>query len=185
MKHHAFRQTDRRACPWACLVICLAVMVGGCQSKEIPLSKAAQACKQGLLGEMNKLTPPLVVPVAKQDWPAVAAILEKSFENMEKEGRFIPVRLVVLDRDGITRGFFPQREGQLNFSNYEPTRMVFEEKKITQAVLYLAGAKIYILMAPILWQDQVTGAVVMGFPEKDLEKWKVPEKEFLSIDFNQ
>jgi hypothetical protein len=186
MKFDSRGQTAKRACSWAFLVICLAVMLGGCQSKEIPLSKAAQACKQGLLGEMNMLTTALAGPVAKQEWEAAIPILQTSFEKLEKEGKFIPVRVVVLDRDSITQGAFPPRKGgPLDFSKYEPARIVFAQKRKTQAMLYLEGKKIFIFMAPLLQQDQVIGAVTMGFPEGELQKWKVTEKEFLSIDFNQ
>jgi hypothetical protein len=186
MKLDSRGQTAKRACPWAFLVICLAVMLGGCQSKEIPLSKAAQACKQGLLGEMSMLTTALAEPAAKKDWGAVEPILQTSFDKLEKGGKFVPFRIGVLDRDGTTQGMLPPRKGgPLNFSSYEPGRVVFGQKRITQARLYLEGKKIFIVMAPILQQDHITGAVVMGFSEEELQKWHVPEKEFLSIDFNQ
>jgi hypothetical protein len=179
-------RTARRMGPWACLAICLAVILGGCQAKEPPLNKQAQVVRTGLLGEMNKLTTALTGPVAKQDWGAVETILQASSEKMEKEGKFIPMRIAVLDLDGITQGMFPPRKGEpLDFRNYQPAKIVFEQKRKTQARLYLEGKKIFILMAPILQQDKVTGAVVMAFPEAELQKWHVPEKEFLGIDFNQ
>ena len=186
MRHGALYKIVKRACPWVYLVICLVVIVGGCQKKEIPLSKAAQTCKETLLAEMNGLTTALAGPVAKQDWGALEPILQTSFEKLEKDGKFVPARLGVLDRDGITQGMFPLRKGgPLDFRNYEPVKVVYEQKRKTQAMLHLEGKKIFIFMAPLLQQDQVTGAVVMGFPEEELQKRRVPEKEFLSIDFNQ
>jgi hypothetical protein len=186
MRQARLCRTARRIGPWAYLVICLAVISGGCQSKEIPLSKAAQTCKKALLGEMSMLTTALAEPVAKQDWEALIPILQMSYEKMEKEGKFVPFRIGVLDRDGIVQGMFPPRKGgRLDFSNYDPAKVVYEQKRKTQAMLYLEGKKIFTFMAPLLQQDRVTGAVAMVFPEEELQKWHVPEKEFLSIDFNQ
>jgi hypothetical protein len=186
MKDNALCQTARRACPWAYLVICLAVILGGCQSKETPLSKQAQAVRQELLGEMTQLSGALAEPVAKQEWQALGPILQSSYQEMKKQGRLVPIRIVVLDRDGLIQDRFPPTsQEKLDFSKYEPTKIVFGQKRKTQARLYLEGKKIFIVMAPLLQQDQVTGAVVMGFSEEELQKWQVPEKEFLSIDFNQ
>jgi hypothetical protein len=186
MRSVCFGQTARRAYPGVCLVICLAMILGGCQSKEIPLSKAADSCRKALLGEMNMLKAALAGPVSKQDWGAVEPILQSSFEKLKQEGKFIPFRIGVLDQNAISRGMFPPRKGEaLDFSNYQPGRTVYEQKRITQAMLYLEGKKIFVLIAPLLQTDQVSGAVAMVFPEEEIQKWHVPEKEFLSIDFNK
>jgi hypothetical protein len=186
MRFDSLGQTARRLCPWVCLVICLAIILGGCQKKEVPLNKAGEACRKALLGEMNMLTEALAGAVAKQDWGALEPILQTSLEKLKKEGKFVPFRIGVLDQNAITRAMFPPREGgALDFRNYQPAQTVFEQKKKTQAMLYLEGKKIFILVAPILQQDQITGAVVLAFPEAELQKWQVSDKEFLSIDFNQ
>jgi hypothetical protein len=186
MRFDFLGQIARRACPWVCLAICLGMILGGCGKKETPLSKAAQTCKKTLLAEMNMLTTSLAGPVAKQDWGTVETILQTSFEKLQKESMFAPVRLGVLDRDGIIQGMYPpKKDGSMDFSNYQPARIVYEQKRKTTAMLYLEGNKIFIFISPILQQDQVTGAVVMVFPDEGLQKWKVSEKEFLSIDFNQ
>jgi hypothetical protein len=186
MRSNLSGQFAKRACPWVGLVICVALILGGCQKKEVPLSKAAEACKQALLGEMNMLKAALAGPAAKQDWGAVEPILQSSFEKLKQEGKFIPFRIGVLDQNTITKGMFPPRKGEaLDFSNYQPGRTVYEQKRISQAMLYLEGKKIFVLIAPLLQQNRVTGAVVMAFPEEELQKGNVPEKEFLSIDFNQ
>jgi hypothetical protein len=187
MKQNVLGQTARRARSWVYLVICLTVILGGCSKKEVPLSKAGETCKKTLLAEMNMLTTALTGPVAQQDWGAVNTILQTSFEKLQKEkGMFAPDRLGVLDRDGITQGVFPTRRiGKMDFGNYQPARVVYEQKRMTQTMLYLEGNKIYVLIGPLLQKDQLTGAVVMIFSEESLQKWHVPEKEFLGIDFNQ
>jgi hypothetical protein len=186
MKHKVLCQTAGRAYPWVCLVVCLAMILGGCGKKEVPLSKAAQTCRKSLLAEMKMLTTALTGPVAKQDWGSVQTILQTSLEKLQKAGMYAPDRIGVMDRDGITQGMFPPRKiASMDFSNYQPARTVYEQKRITQAMLYLEGNKIFILIAPLLQKDQLTGAVAMIFPDESLQKWQVSEKEFLGIDFNQ
>jgi hypothetical protein len=104
---------------------------------------------------------------------------------MQRSGRAAGMYLAVLDRNGIMQDRFPPKKVEhLDFRNYGPAQMVFQEKKKAQAMLYLGGSKIFVLMAPLLKDDQVVGAVAMGFPEEELQRWNVPEKEFLSIDLN-
>ena len=180
-------QFARSVCLWACLVIMLALMAGGCQSKTAPLSKNAEALKQQLLSEMNTLTAALVAPVAKQDWQAVESILPAKMAELKKRGDVTPANIVVLDKNAISQARFPAGEAHqgLDFMNYQPAQLVFTEKKKTRAQLFRGDKKIYVCIAPILQQDQVIGAVAMGFPEEDLKIWKVSEQEFLNIDFNQ
>jgi hypothetical protein len=186
MKRNVLCQTTRWTRSWVYLVICLAMILGGCSKKEVPLSKAAETCKKSLLAEMNMLTASLTGPASQQDWGTVKTILQTSFGKMQKEGMFAPDRIGVLDRDGITQGVFPLRGiGKMDFRNYQPAQIVYEQKKITQTMLYLEGNKIFVLIAPLLQKDQVSGAAVMIFPEESLKKWHVPEKEFLSINFNK
>jgi hypothetical protein len=167
-------------------LICLAVILGGCGGQEPPLSKEAQALKKDLLGEMNTLTAALVEPVEKQDWEAVNPILKTSYEKLEKKGKLVPVRIGVMDRNGILQLTYPFREAEgFDFYNFQPVKRVYVNKRKAQAKLYVGKDKIFVLMAPILQKDQVTGVVLMALSEKELQnKWKVSEKEFLNIDFN-
>ena len=80
-------QKVRRACSLISLVMCLVVILGGCGEKAPPLSKEAQALKGKLLGNMGKLTQALTAAVAQQDWEAVRQILQRSYEEMEKQGK--------------------------------------------------------------------------------------------------
>jgi hypothetical protein len=186
MKHDVLCQTFRGARSWVYLVICLAVFLGGCQEKEIPLSKAAQTCKAEMLGEMNMLTTALTGPVAQQDWQAAESILRSSFDKLKKAGKLSPFRVGVFDRHAITQVMVPPRQGEaLDFRNYAPARVVYEQKKMAQAVLYLEGHQIFVLVAPLLQQSQVTGAVVLVFPEEEIQKCHLSDQEFLSIDFNR
>jgi len=168
-------------------LICLALLLGGCQAPKPSLSPKAQALKKQLLGDLNKLTPQLTEPVAQEDWPAVEAILKTAYENMSKEAKLAPEMLVVLDRDGITQVRFPSPdESRFDFSNYTQTKTVFNKKRTDQAALYLKGAKIFVVIAPLLQKDTIIGAVSLAFFADTLEKnWQVSEQEFLSMNLNQ
>lgn len=169
------------------LLICLGVILGGCGSPEPRLSPAAQALKTEVLGEINYLTEQLVPPVANRDWEAVKPVLQASYENVTGEGKPVPWQIVVLDANGISRVRFPSElEGHFDFSNYKPAKTVFNKKKKVQAALYLKGAKIFIVLAPLLQKDKVLGAVALAFSAGELQKtWQVSEEEFLSLDLNQ
>ena len=179
-------QIARSVHPWACLIIMFALMAAGC-SKAAPLSKNAAALKKELLSDMNILTAALSEPVAKQDWQAVESILPAKVAELKKRGDVAPASIVVVDKNAISQARFPAGEHRqgLDFMNYQPAQVVFREKKKTQAQLFIGDKKIFVFIAPILQQDQVIGAVAMGFPEEALKIWKVSEQEFLNIDFNQ
>jgi hypothetical protein len=180
-------QAARLVRSWACLLICLALFLGGCQAKEPPLSKEAQALKKEMLKEIDKLTKALVEPVTKQDWEAIKPILQESYEEIKQAGKLVPGRIVVMDRNGITQDMYPPREGgHWDFSSYKEVREAFDNQKKVTVKIYLKGDKVYGFIAPILQEGKVIGAVVNGFPAKEMEeKWQISEKEFMSIDLNQ
>ncbi len=172
--------------PWLFSLICLVVILGGCGGQRPPLSNQAQTLKKELLGEMKTLSAALVEPVAKQDWETVSNILQTSHEALAKKGKPAPARIAVLDRHGILQVRHPQkREEHFDFYQFEPVKIVYLKKKRAQARLYAGKDKFFIVIAPLLHQEQVAGAVVLGLSAEDLQHtWKVSEKEFLDIDFN-
>lgn len=176
----------KHAQAWVIFFICFAILLGGCQAKTPPLSTEAQDLKQELLKDMDQLTTALSEPVAQQDWEAAKPILQKSFMEMERD-KLAPYRIVVLDRNAVTQVRFPaQKEEQFDYSNYKQTRPVFSEKKKTQFMAFRDGKKLFGLIAPILQQGNINGAVAIAFNENELiSTWKVSEKEFTSIDFNR
>jgi hypothetical protein len=172
---------------WGVLLLCLAVILGGCGTKEPALSPQAQALKKDLVGMLDNLTAQLLEPVSQQDWSAVGHILPTAYGNMQKQATLAPERIVVLDRDGITQARFPSEgEGTFDFSNYTPARIVFREKRTVQATLYFQGKKIFVVLAPLLQKKNLVGAVTLAFPADALERqWNISENQFLSMDLKQ
>jgi hypothetical protein len=181
------RKNVRPLSPSGLFLICLALLLGGCQASKPSLSPEAQALKTKLLGELDKLTPKLTEPVAQQDWPAAEAILQTAFNNMHQEAKLVPETIVALDRNAIIRVRFPSKEQtRFDFSNYTLAKTVFKEKKKVQGKLYLEGMKIFVVLAPLLQKNDLVGGVALAFPADALEKqWHVSEQEFLSINLNQ
>ena len=179
-------QAARLVRPWAYFLICLTLVLGGCQAKEPPLSKEAQALRKELLEEVNKLTTLLIEPVAKQDWEAVKPILKKSYEEMEQGGKLALTKIAVMDPNSIVQDMYPPAAGRhWDFSSYKEVKEVFTNQKKLPMKVYVTGNKVYGLVAPIQQRGKVIGVLVMGFPANVLEKkWQISEKEFMSINFN-
>jgi hypothetical protein len=180
------RKTVRQLKLSGVFLICLALLLGGCQAPRPPLSPEAKALKKQLLGNLKKLTPQLIGPVAQEDWPAANSILETAYKNMQQEGKLVPEMIVVLDRNAITQARFPSpHERRYDFSNYAPAKKVFNEKSKVQAALYFKGTKIFVVIAPILQDNNLVGGVALAYPADALEKqWHVSEKEFMSLNLN-
>lgn len=175
----------RWARPWTYLLVCLVVLLGGCQAKEPQLSEEAQALKKELLREINNLATLVSEPVAKENGEATKKVLQTSYEKMIEGGKFVPTVIVTIDRNGVAQNTFPtRRERHFDFSRYGPVKKVFDKKRKIQAKLYQGETKIFVLIAPLLQKGEVSGAVAMAFSENELEKWKVSENEFLTIAFN-
>ncbi len=172
---------------WACLLICLALFLGGCQAKEPPLSKEAQALKKEMLKEIDKLTKALVEPVTKQDWEATKPILQKSYEEMKQAVKLVSIGIALMDQNGISQDMYPpQEKAHWDFSSYKEVKNAFDNQKIVTIKVYAKGEKVYGIIIPFLQKSKVIGAVVIGFSAKEMEeKRQISEKEFMSIDFNQ
>jgi hypothetical protein len=160
--------------------------LGGCQTEKPQLSKEAQALKKEMLQEMEKITQILVEPVSKKDWKALRPILQKSYEEMEQEGKLIPTRIMVLDRKGISRAIYPPiKKARWDFSSYKQIKKAYEKKMNVGLKGYLRGGKVYGFFVPIFQNTKLLGGVSMGFSANDIEeKWKVSENEFMNINFN-
>ncbi len=182
---HLVKATPRTK-RWGVFLLCLTVLAGACSNP--PPSPEAQALKKEVLEEIKNLTSQLIDPLStEQDWESLRPMLQSSYEIMQAKGKLLPLEIVVLDGDGITRVRFPSEYiRHYNFSKYQPAQAAFTEKRNAQGALYFKGEKIFIIFAPLLQKDKVIGAVGFSFPEDQVRKqWNVSEEDFLKLDFNQ
>ena len=186
MKAYYLFKVLRRKQTWACLLLCVSMLLGGCQREKPPLSKEAQALKKEMLQEMDKIKDKLVEPVSKQDWKALRPILQTSYEEMEQGGKLVPTRIMVLNRKGISRAIYPPiKKARWDFSSYNHIKDAYDNKMNVVFEGFMRGGKLFGFFAPILHKGKVIGGVSMGFPAKEIEeKWKVSENEFMKINFN-
>ena len=186
MKAYYLFKVLRRKQTWACLLLCVSMLLGGCQREKPPLSKEAQALKKEMLQEMDKIKDKLVEPVSKQDWKALRPILQTSYEEMEQGGKLVPTRIMVLNRKGISRAIYPPiKKARWDFSSYKQIKKAYDNKMNVGLTGYLRGGKVYGFFVPLFQNEKLLGGVSMGFSSNDIEeKWKVSENEFMEINFN-
>lgn len=186
MNSFYFFLVGRRIQHWACLLLCVVLFLGGCRTEKPLLSKEAQALKKEMLQEMDKITKRLVEPVSKKDWKALRPILQISYEEIEQGGKLVLTRIMVLDRKGISRAIYPPiKKARWDFRSYKQIREAYDNKMNVGLRGFMRGGKVYGFVAPLVKNGKVIGGVSMGFSSKEIEeKWKVSEKEFMSINFN-
>jgi len=181
-------QAVKRAQIGVVFLICAVVAAGGCSAPQPPPSPQARAFQQQVLQQINNLTEKLTGSLsAGQDWESLKPILQAGYKEMKKQGKPVPQEIVVLDREGITRVRVPSESTRhYDFSQYKPARTALKKKRKGQAILYLKGSKIFIILAPLLQKDKVLGAVALSFSEEEMQKkWQISAEEFLNLDFNQ
>ena len=183
MNSFYFLKIARRVQLWACLLLCVVVFLGGCQTEKPQLSKEAQALKKEMIQVMDRITEKLVEPVSIKDWKALIPILQTFYEEIKQEGDLVPKRIMVLDRKGISRAIYPPiKKARWDFSSYNHIKDAYDNKMNVVFEGFMRGGKLFGFFAPILHKGKVIGGVSMGFPAKEIEeKWKVSEEEFLSI----
>lgn len=175
---------------FAPVVILLALMVlgtAGCGAPRQPVSPEAAALKQEILDTLQHLQKSLVDPVAREDIPAIDAVLAGLAKNSVDICVDCPYRSAVLNKDGVVLTTFPKNDfiGR-DFSSYRIISEPLSRQRITQRQIYRPdGVKMYSVSAPLLRDNKVAGVVVLTLAPLDItKKWRLTEKEFLAINFN-
>jgi C4-dicarboxylate-specific signal transduction histidine kinase len=167
-------------------MVLLTLAALGCGSTAKPPSPEGLAFKKEISGTLGKLQQSLSEPIAKGNVAAINAILKDLSTKTADICVDCPYKTAVLDRGGTLITTFPDNEviGR-NFSSYKMVKEPLQKQKITQSRAYSAsGAKMYFISAPLIVDGKVAGVVVLGLTPKDIEKWRLEEKEFLSLDLN-
>lgn len=174
------------------LVLLLAALVlapiiaGGCAPKAPP-SPAAEAFKKEIRVIVHKLQKSLAAPTAQRDIAALDQILHTTAGTVPGICLDCPYRSGVVDASGILLTTFPKTEiVGMNFSAYARLQESMQRQRITHRVVYLPDrSKMYFINAPLIHEQRVVGAVVLGLTAADLErKWHLSEAEFLALDLN-
>ncbi len=158
----------------------------GCQQAKPPLSPKAAIFVKEVQAAINRIGPPLAVPVARKDGSAVQKALVKAFSVCADacEGMFYNV--FILDQNGVLTAVYPPAEiKKLQFANYTAVKKAFADKKPNQSILYQPdGTPTDIIYVPLIEKGEVAGILALGFEGNQVrEKRGVGEKEFLSLQF--
>lgn len=169
--------------------VLLELGVIGCGKKEPALSKDALAFKKEIKQMFEKYSPLFIEPLSKGDKAAVQATLGKLSSDLTKEGQPLTWGGAVLDKEGITVGTLASGGPQagLNYSNVKQIADVLKNHKMVQGKLYRQdGLQAHYVVGPLLRQGELVGLFVIGMPADEVnQKWKVSEKEFMAINFNE
>jgi hypothetical protein len=169
-------------------LLCLAVVVGGCQAKEPPLSKATVAFKQEVKDALHKLSSVLIEPVSEGDVGNINSAIQKVYSKAIREGRPLAFAVAILDKDAVRLTSYPSKPYNIQkFSNYRAVVKALKKRQIAQGRLYLqGGAQLYVVCSPLLRQGKLAGVLILCLNSPKVnQKWGVSEEEFLAINFNQ
>jgi hypothetical protein len=168
------------------ILVCAALLFWGCQTKEAPLKPGAATFKKEVKHCLEALATPLREPLTKRNKPEIAAALEKVEPQAVKLCRMCPFQVAALTPDGETLAVHPPTGKASNFSSYDLVIKATNTKKIQQQRFFLQnGSELYIICAPVLNADRVSGLVAIAIGSDEAEKrWGLTEKEFLALNFN-
>lgn len=173
---------------WQALLVALVLVLGGCGTKEPPLSPGEASFKKEVKEMIERLSPLLMEPVSQKSTAEINVTLQEFFSDPQNEPRSCPLKIVVTDKSGTTLGKYPVEKGYgVDFSSYSLVQKVLREGKTAQGRLFLQdGSRIYIICAPLLQKGEVVGIMALGVDAKEANRTcGLGEHKFLAIDFNR
>ncbi len=172
---------------WPMLLLLFLAVLGGCQTKEPPLSPKALAFKKEVQDCLDRLCTGLVASILKGDVNALNETLKQVEPEKIKLCRMCPFRIGILNKDGQTLTVYPfSMEAMGNFGNYEGVAHTQKNRQINQQRLYLQdGSQIYLIFLPLLKDKDLVGIMVLSLSAKDARhQWGLTEAQFMQINFN-
>jgi hypothetical protein len=171
----------------ALLSLTLALGLAGCTAKQPPLSPQATVFKQDVRGILSRLAPRLVGPLSNNDAEAAKREILSQYPNAGLDKPDFPFWLGVMSKDGILLTALPPVQAiGADFIKYKLVQETLNKKRIGKNRLYSPnGAPIYIVLAPVMDQDNLVGLVGLRLSAAQaLKKWGLTEQEFQQMDLN-
>jgi hypothetical protein len=160
-------------------------LAAGCQKPKEPPSPKAAAFTKEVQAVIDRVAPPLIEPVSRDDKAGAQKALKKAFSVCADACEGLFYNVLILDQQGVLSAVYPPAEVKsLQFASYKAVQKAFAEKKPNQAILYLPnGTPIDIVFVPLILKDKTVGILALGF-EGNLvqEKRGLGIEEFLSLD---
>jgi len=180
---------NRGRAVWQCcglFTVVLCLLLSGCASRELALTKNASVFKKDALDTIKLLTPEFSALLTQNNVHAVKTALAKRVSEAARAGTPFKFRVMLLDRMGIkVAGGMSDSNDGMNFSSYDAAKTILQEGKMASDVLYQQGSQICVIGAPLVHEGTIVGAIALAVLAADLkDQWHVTENEFREIDFN-
>jgi hypothetical protein len=174
---------------WIFALVFLLLNLSGLCADGIFANPSASALKDEVKRAIGKLSGPMGGVLAKSDFDAIQATLDKVLSEAEKEGKPIRFGVGVLDSEGLAvAGRYIIGSFKLeDFSNFNFFAKAFKRKKILQDRLYFqGGSELLIVCVPLLRKKTRLGALVFGFDPSQIQKdYVLTAEQFMALDFNK
>lgn len=182
------RPIEGKNYPVVYLVLLAALaMAAGCQPAKPPQSPKAAAFAKDVQAVINRVAPPLVGPVGRQDREGVQKALTRAFSVCAEACEGLFYNVLILDQQGVLTAVYPPADVKsLQFANYKAVQKAFNEKKPNQAILYQPdGTPIDIVFVPLIQGDKVAGILALGFQGNLVRDQRgLGTDEFLSLELS-
>jgi len=188
MKDSYFIRRIRSPGHWQALLVALVLVLGGCGTKEPPLSPGEASFKKEVKGIIDRLSPLLIEPVSQKSAAKINVTLQEFFSDPQNQPRTCPLKIVVTDQTGTTLGKYPVEKGYgVDFSSYSLVQKVLQEGKTAQGRFFLQdGSRIYVICAPLRQKGEVVGIMALGVDAQEASRaCGLGEHKFLALDFNR
>jgi hypothetical protein len=174
---------------WIFALVFLFLSLSGFCADGIFAGPSPSSLKDDVRWAVGKLAGPMGGVLAKTDFNAIQATLDKILSEAEKEGKPIRFGVGVLDREGLAVagryivGSFKMED----FSKFNFFAKAFKRKKILQDRLYFqGGSELLIVCVPLLQKKTRLGALVFGFDPSQIQKdYVLNAEQFMALDFNK
>jgi hypothetical protein len=173
-----------------CLVLLIllpALGLAGCKAQAPPLSPGAAAFKKDVRDILARLTPALAGPLAQNDAKAAEQVMLSLYPTAGQEQAGFPFWLGALSKEGVLLAALPPAPAiGDDFIKYQGVQEILAKRRINKKRLYAPdGAPIYLILAPVMVQDNIVGLVGLRVTAvQALKKWGITEKEFQAMDLN-
>ena len=172
--------------------VALLAVLWGCPAGDEKETAAMAAFRQEIGETVQRLAPPLTLPLVRGDERAVQKALGTVCDT--GAGRLprkpVTCSMGVLNRDGLTvalsRAAGSPREA-FDYSRYESVSKALKKGKTMPARLFGPNRSVsYVVMVPLRHQGKVVGLLGLVFSPQELNaRWGLTEEEFLSLNFNR
>jgi hypothetical protein len=173
----------RQCCSLFAVALCL--LLYGCGARQPVMSEAARFFKKEALDTIKRLSPAFTDILAQNNPGTAQPAIDKLISDAGRGGNPKKFKITVLDRNGIKiAGGFRSANEDMNFSSYAAAKKILQQGETASDVLYLQGAQVFIIGAPLVRDGTTVGALVLAVLATDLkDKWQVTEEEFKAISF--